>query len=71
MSVYFNYTVSGPNSVHLEVNDHGNHLSAVYVNTNTVIDLTEEMLTEWDMLTDSQREDLATLAGQILDISNE
>ena len=71
MSVYFNYMTSGPNSIHVEVNDHGNYLSTVYVNTNKVIDLMEEMLTEWDMLTDSQREDLATLAGQILDIFNE
>jgi uncharacterized coiled-coil protein SlyX len=43
----------------------------VNIETDTVIDLIEEMLTEWDMLTDNQREDLKTMAGRILDMANE
>lgn len=71
MSVYFNYMTSGPNSIHMEANDYGNYLSTVYVNANTVIDLTGDAICDWDMLTMEQRENLTDLAGQILDISNE
>jgi hypothetical protein len=55
----------------METNGHDNYLSAVYVNTNTVIDLVEDAICEWDMLASEQRENLTDLAGQILDISNE
>jgi hypothetical protein len=57
--------VYGSNSIHMDINDKNADLASVYVNTNTVISLTEEMLTEWDMLTDEQRENLKDIAGQI------
>ena len=63
--IEFNYMVYGSNSIHMDVNDKNANIAAVYVNTNTVISLAEEMLTEWDMLTDEQRENLKDITGQI------
>lgn len=63
--IEFNYMVYGSNSIHMDINDKNANLASVYVNTNTVISLAEEMLTEWDMLTDEQRENLKDIAGQI------
>ena len=69
--IEFNYMVYGSNSIHMDINDTNANLASVYVNTNTVISLAEEMLTEWDMLTDEQRENLKDIAGQITAMSVE
>ena len=69
--IEFNYMVYGSNSIHMDINDENVNLASVYVNTNTVISLAEEMLTEWDMLTDEQRENLKDIAGQIIAMANE
>lgn len=63
--IEFNYMVYGSNSIHMDINDKNADLASVYVNTDIVISLTEEMLTEWDMLTSEQRENLKDIAGQI------
>ncbi len=71
MSVYFNYTIRGKNEVRMEIDETSACLAMVNIETDTVIDLIEEMLTEWDMLTNNQREDLKMIAGRILDMANE
>ena len=71
MSVCFRYHVKGNNEVRTEIDETSACLAMVDIETDTVIDLIEEMLTEWDMLTNNQREDLKMIAGRILDMANE
>lgn len=69
--VEFNYMTHGPNSIHMDVNDHGANIAAVYVNTDTTLDLVQDAIVEWDMLSDEQREILKEIARQISAILEE
>ena len=64
-TIYFNYMVYGMNSISMNINDDNTNLVAVYINSDSVISLVEDMITEWDMLTNEQREILKDISGQI------
>lgn len=63
--IEFSYMTWGPNAIHTDINNNNVCMAAVYVNTETVLALMDDMLTEWDMLTDDQREYLKEISGQI------
>lgn len=69
--IEFNYMVYGTNSIHMNINDKNANLVSVHVNTNTILALMDDMLTEWDMLTDDQREYLKEISGQISAMAEE
>ena len=69
--IEFSYMTWGPNAIHADINDNNVCMAAVYVNTETVLALMDDMLTEWDMLTNDQREYLKEISGQITAMAEE
>lgn len=69
--IEFHYMTWGPNAIHTDITDNNVCMAAVYVNTETVLALMDDMLTEWDMLTDDQREYLKEISGQISAMAEE
>lgn len=68
--IQFNYTVKGINSVRTIIGEQDN-IAIVCINTNSIINLIEEMLTEWDMLDETHRKDLSEISRRIAEISCE
>lgn len=63
--IEFSYMRRGSNAIHVDVGDNNFCIATVHMNTETVLALMDDILTEWDMLTDDQREYLKEISGQI------
>ena len=71
--IEFCYRPTSPNEVHTH-SYAMNHIEAevtVYTNTDTILELLDDVICEWDMLRKDQREFLCEIAGQIAKMSGE